>query len=138
IQNGCNFNPAGTFTNAGLVNVGANGTFTLTNGGTSHGDWDIAATGTLLFSGTTASYLLDDGTDITGSGFTVVKTNGTVNVGDDAADVVNVSNLIIGPAFDQGTVNATGTLHVTGRMDVGSSISTGFLSGSGNVTVGGL
>ena len=61
-----------------------------------------------------------------------------MNAGDAAADVVNISNLIIGPAFDQGTVNATGTLHVTGRMDVGSSTGTGILSGSGNVTVGGL
>src|SRR5205085_12382634 len=55
IQNGRNFNPSGTFNNAGLVNIGANSTFTLSNGGTSTGDWDVDALGALNVS--TASYL---------------------------------------------------------------------------------
>src|SRR5205085_2311240 len=56
--------------------------------------------------------------------------------GDAVADVVNVSDLRIGPVFEEGTVNATGTLHVTGPVDLGPG--TGHLGGSGAVTVGGL
>ena len=64
IQNGRNFNPAVAFNNAGHVFITAGTTFTLTNGGASTGDWDVAATGALKF--TAGTYLLDDGTDITG------------------------------------------------------------------------
>src|SRR5262249_45117777 len=84
------------FNNFGTVEA-RSGTFTFSSGGTSTGDWDVAATGALNFSHGT--YLLDDGTNIRGAGQTVVTFDGIVNVGDAAADVVNVSNLRIGVDF---------------------------------------
>ena len=138
IQNGCNFIPSGTFNNDGNVHIGDNSTFTLATGGISTGDWSVAPTGGLVFTGTTATYLLDAGTDITGAGAVAVKGSSTLNVGDAAADVVNISNLRIAPNFDAGTVTATGTLHVAGSMDIGPGFGTGNLNGSGDVTIDGL
>src|SRR5262249_38051934 len=127
IQNGRDFAPLAAFNNNGNVNIGANSTFTLANGGASTGDWNIVATGSLQFTGGT--YLLDDGTDITGPGFAKVV-GGTVNGGDAAADVVNIDNL----ALSGGTLAMTGTLHVTQVMN----FTDGTLSGAGDVTVAGL
>ena len=124
-----------SFTNNGTVNV-ASGTLQLAVGGTSTGDWDVASAGVLKV--VTGSYLFDGGTDVTGAGMVVVTNNGTLNVGDAAADVVNISNLRVGADFGQGTVTATGTLHVSGAMDLGFNSGTGDLGGSGDVTIGGL
>lgn len=124
IQNGRNFNPAIAFNNTGNVFIGANSTFTLSNGGTSTGDWDVAATGALNF--TAGSYLLDNGADITGAGFPTIA-GGTVNVGDAPTDSVNASRF----ALSFGILDGPGTLHVNNTLNWSS----GTMQGSGTTHV---
>ena len=82
--------------------------------------------------------MLDDGTDITGAGIANLTGNPTVNVGDSAADVVNVANLVNGFNFGSGTLNVVGTLNVSGVLTLGVGNVGGIISGAGDVNIAGL
>jgi autotransporter-associated beta strand protein len=120
IQNGRNFSTATAFTNAGSVSIGAGSTFTVTAGGSNTGSFAVAATGALSF--TAGTYLLDNGSSITGAGFTNIA-GATVNTGVVAGDVVNATNV----TFSSGTLGGPGTLDIanTFNWQGGNMTSTG-------------
>ncbi len=114
--------------------TGAASTFTLSAGGTSTGDWAIAA-GSALHVALGTPYLFDNGTDITGPGVLTANNAGVANVGDAATDFVNIANVVLDDGF---TLNAVGTANISGALMMGPGNSTGTLTGPGDVNVAGL
>ncbi|MAE66819.1 MAG: hypothetical protein CMJ18_21380, partial [Phycisphaeraceae bacterium] len=124
------------FVNANSVTVQNSGTTLGFRGDvTSTGTWDLPTATTLLLTGNGATYDLDTGTSITGTG-TVRINNGTMNVNDDLA-LPMLLKVQGGRVEGNGTLTTDGALEWTGGVmaDTDGDQTTGRTVVNGGLTI---